>query len=780
MLLLTLLALTSRAQILYTQNTPSVADVIVKEDLDFGRGAIARAADDFEVPSGQTWTINQVDLPGRYRYAQSNGDGGITDRVGAVYISIYTNNSGALGELVYSDTILIPQTQLDPNLEVVIPGGINLESGIYWMTIYTGICCYDESQSWYWKTTATVTHHPALFKSTLQMFANVPNWTPVYEVYPQSPVDMLFTLHGTATGIAASAAPDSLMVSAPDSATFILAWADNSSDETGFVIERSTDGASFSAIATVGAGVTTYSDVDNFDLALRYYYRVAATSGTGTSVYSDVAFADRFEIVYEQSGNELLYGAPSQQWRDLTENGQEGPYEHEKVRSADDILVPENQTWTIKKVVCAGAFYSQSVEIENSGLENATVEIFSDGSPYEITTPDSTLTVSSQPGGTIYKTLIPIPYPQRYDGTVELVLPTPVDLAAGHYWISVYPTTQNDMYWYWGTTYNVHNVVAQENDVRSNPTSTMPWQPTYLAEGADYPLDLMFTLYGAVTGEDFMLAAPVAKPALHVTPTSFVANWTVVEGATRYELDVITVNDSTFLPGYESKIVNGTSQLVTGTKPGKHYRYVVRAVNDETESVNSNSIRVAPIKDLTLRTVCSDNPTVYRRWKIINNNPFAVEVMWRLPNTSQHGTLSAAIGETFFTTQTVPGINYARITWQDDNEHQLSSLKSSTWKSCEAILARGGNVNDDVEDEEIFMVESWPNPVENKFSISVASPADDETRVEILNLQGQTVLDTKTIANTVLQADGTTYSPGLYIIKASQGNKQVVHKFLKK
>jgi hypothetical protein len=171
---------------------------------------------------------------------------------------------------------------------------------------------------------------------------------------------------------------------------------------------------------------------------------------------------------------------------------------------------------------------------------------------------------------------------------------------------------------------------------------------------------------------------------------------------------------------------------------------------------------------------------VYRRWKIINNNPFAVEVMWRLPNTSQHGTLSAAIGETFFTTQTVPGINYARITWQDDNEHQLSSLKSSTWKSCEAILARGGNVNDDVEDEEIFMVESWPNPVENKFSISVASPADDETRVEILNLQGQTVLDTKTIANTVLQADGTTYSPGLYIIKASQGNKQVVHKFLKK
>jgi hypothetical protein len=773
LLLITCFAFTSEAQILYTQNTPVAGDVFVKEDLDFGGGAISQAADDFEVPAGQTWTINQIDLPGRYKYATSSGEGGTTSRVGGVNLSIYTNNAGALGELVYSNTLSLPETQLDPNLEVAIPGGIALESGIYWVTIYTSICCFDVTQQWNWKTTATVMHHQALFKSTLPLSEDVINWTPVSEVFSQPPVDMLFTLHGTSIGTAAPLAPDSLVVSVLDSVSTILTWVDNSIDETGFVIERSVDGETFAWLATVDADVTAFTDIDTFDPALRYYYRVAATGTAGNSVYSDVAFADRFEIVYEQSGNGSAYGAISQQWRDITENGTGGPYQNEIVRSADDIVIPANQTWTIKKVLIP----SSGLYPEYAAVENATVEIFTEGNPYEIPKPDSTYSISSQPGATIYKTLILIPYAQRFNATLELVLPKPVDLPAGHYWISVYPTTENERYWYWATTYDIHNVVSQENDVRSNPSSTMPWQPV---DVADLPVDLMFTLYGAVTGQADSLAAPIAKPALHVTPNHFTANWTAVDGADYYELDVINIKDSTYLSGYESKVVYGTTQLVTGTNPSKRYMYVVRAVNEDTESLNSNSIRVAPNKGLTLRTVCSDSPTEYRRWKIINNNPFAVDVKWRLPNTSQKGMLSAAPGETFFTTQTVSGINYVNINWFDDNGHQLSSLKSSTWKSCEEILARGGNVNDDVEEVEIFMIDTWPNPVTDKFNVMVASPDDSDVHVEIVNVQGQPVINTKVKGNKILEVDGAGYAPGLYIIKASQRNNHVVRKLLKK
>jgi hypothetical protein len=771
------LAFVSEAQILYTQNTPAVGDVIVKEDLDFGGGAISQAADDFEVPGGQTWTITQIDLPGRYQYPDANGDGFTTGRVGGVNLTIYTNDGGRPGDVVYNNMILIPETQLDPNLEVVIPGGLTLQPGIYWIGIYTAVCCYSNDQSWYWKTTATVEHHTALFKSTLPTAPDVINWTPVYEVFPQSPVDMLFTLHGTAEGVAAPLAPDNLAVSILDSVSSVLTWADNSSDETGFVIERSTDGMSFTILANVGAGVTSYTDIDNFNPALRYYYRVAATGSAGNSVYSDVAFADRLQIVYEQAGNPSEYGASSQRWRDKSDNGIGNPETYEKVRSADDILIPANETWTLKKVVVPSvAFYPAWAM-----LENATVEIFSDGSPYEIPTPDSTLTISSQPGTTIFKTTILIPYANRFNSTLELVLPEPVDLVSGHYWISVYPTTEKDSYWYWATTYDVHHVVAQENDVRSNPSTSMQWKPVYIAEGIGIPVDLMFTLMGAVTSTFVdSLPAPVAKPALHVTTNHFTANWTAVEGANYYELDVISIKDSTFLPGYESKVVYGTTQLVSGTNPSKRYMYVVRAVNESAVSENSNTIIVAPNKGLTLRTVCSDSPAEYRRWKIINNNPFNVEFKWRVPNTSQSGMLSAAPGETFFTTQTVPGINYLRITWYDDNGHQFSSLKSSTWKSCEEVLARGGNVNEAVEEEIAFMIDSWPNPVENKFNIAITAPVDSEVHVDIINVHGQSMFSTKGKGSTVLEVDCDTYSPGLYIIKASHGNDQSVRKLLKK
>jgi hypothetical protein len=69
-----------------------------------------------------------------------------------------------------------------------------------------------------------------------------------------------------------------------------LQWADNSLDETGFVIERSTDGVNFSVLATVVANVTAYNDLAVFG-GLTYTYRVAAFSANGTSGYSNTGSA---------------------------------------------------------------------------------------------------------------------------------------------------------------------------------------------------------------------------------------------------------------------------------------------------------------------------------------------------------------------------------------------------------------------------------------------------------------------------------------------------------
>jgi len=87
-------------------------------------------------------------------------------------------------------------------------------------------------------------------------------------------------------------APTNLTASTISSSGINISWTDNSSDETGFKIERKTgSGGIYSQIATVGANVITiYSDT-GLTSGTTYYYRVRAYNAAGDSVYSNEAYA---------------------------------------------------------------------------------------------------------------------------------------------------------------------------------------------------------------------------------------------------------------------------------------------------------------------------------------------------------------------------------------------------------------------------------------------------------------------------------------------------------
>jgi len=86
------------------------------------------------------------------------------------------------------------------------------------------------------------------------------------------------------------AAPSNLVATGVSASQINLSWTDNSSNELGFKIERSTDNINFTQIAQVGAGVTTYQST-GLDEGVQYYYRVRAFQGAVNSQYSNTASA---------------------------------------------------------------------------------------------------------------------------------------------------------------------------------------------------------------------------------------------------------------------------------------------------------------------------------------------------------------------------------------------------------------------------------------------------------------------------------------------------------
>jgi fibronectin type 3 domain-containing protein len=97
----------------------------------------------------------------------------------------------------------------------------------------------------------------------------------------------------TATTLTLPAAPTALTATpGPVSRAITLTWSDNSSDESGFKIERCTGASctSFSQIAQVGANITTYRNTGRVT-GTTYRYRVRAYSAAGNSAYSGIAVA---------------------------------------------------------------------------------------------------------------------------------------------------------------------------------------------------------------------------------------------------------------------------------------------------------------------------------------------------------------------------------------------------------------------------------------------------------------------------------------------------------
>jgi hypothetical protein len=107
-------------------------------------------------------------------------------------------------------------------------------------------------------------------------------------------------------GATIPSAPSNLSAAAASSSQINLSWQDNSSNETGFKIQRATSSSGpWTQIATVGANTSSYPDA-SLSASSTYYYRVLAYNSLGNSGYSNVANATT-----QSSGSTTVPDAPS-------------------------------------------------------------------------------------------------------------------------------------------------------------------------------------------------------------------------------------------------------------------------------------------------------------------------------------------------------------------------------------------------------------------------------------------------------------------------------------
>ncbi|MBO9614828.1 MAG: fibronectin type III domain-containing protein [Dyadobacter sp.] len=85
-------------------------------------------------------------------------------------------------------------------------------------------------------------------------------------------------------------APSGLTATAVSVSQIDLKWADNADNESGYQVERSQNGTTFTKIAEIAANATTYQST-GLAPATNYSYRVRAVNAVGASAYSNIASA---------------------------------------------------------------------------------------------------------------------------------------------------------------------------------------------------------------------------------------------------------------------------------------------------------------------------------------------------------------------------------------------------------------------------------------------------------------------------------------------------------
>ena len=159
----------------------------------------ADLADDFVVPSGQTWNVQSIDADGQY----FNGAG----PANSWNVFVYANNGTLPGALVYS-ILNTTVTQSGTTFTVNLTPCATLTPGTYWVEIQANMT-FSPNGEWGWTDRTVLSNNPAAWQNPGGGFGVCPTWMPKLAtcVPTAGGPDQVYRLNGTINGSCSTPTP---------------------------------------------------------------------------------------------------------------------------------------------------------------------------------------------------------------------------------------------------------------------------------------------------------------------------------------------------------------------------------------------------------------------------------------------------------------------------------------------------------------------------------------------------------------------------------------------
>jgi hypothetical protein len=152
----------------------------------------AQGADDFVVPSGETWNITEVDVYGDY----SSGSAGSE----SFHVFIYQDAAGLPGTVVYTALNQSYTTGNDIDFVVTLTTPAVLTDGVYWVSVQSRMD-YNGNDQWFWKDRTLQNNNPAAWQNPGDGFGTgCTTWTQRTSCLGSAGPDYVYRLIGDSGG----------------------------------------------------------------------------------------------------------------------------------------------------------------------------------------------------------------------------------------------------------------------------------------------------------------------------------------------------------------------------------------------------------------------------------------------------------------------------------------------------------------------------------------------------------------------------------------------------